>query len=229
MNFFENIAARFYLTFIYENRWSFFLDGLWMTILLTASSFLLGTMFGALFCRMRLSGSRLLRNTANLLTNLLVQLPTVVLLLVFAYVIFGSAPLSLVVIAIFALTLKTAAYMAEIFHSAVTSVEKGEIEAAYTLGLSRIQTFCHVTLPQAVASALPVYKNQFVITLQETSIVGYLSIMDLTRASDIVTTRTLDAMFGLISVAVLYLLIGWLGSTLLNVLAHQKHLGGEEK
>ena len=60
-----------------------------------------------------------------------------------------------------------------------------------------------------------------------TAVVGYLAIMDLTRASDIVTARTLDAMFGIVSVAVLYLIIGWVGSSVLNILAHQKHLGGD--
>ena len=199
-----------------------------MTLLLTASSFLLGTVFGALFCWMRLSKRNIVRVISNVITNLLVQLPTVVLLLFFAYVIFGSAPISLLIIVIMGLTLKSAAYMAEIFHSAVTSVEKGEVEAAQTLGFTPVQTFFYITLPQAVASALPLYKNQFVITLQETAVVGYLSIMDLTRASDIVTARTLDALFGLTSVAVLYLFIGWIGSSMLNVLAHQKHLGGDD-
>lgn len=227
MEFFRDLASRFYLTFVYEDRWKFFLDGLWMTLLLTVSSFVLGTLAGALFCWMLLSKHKAVRAAAKLITGLLVQLPTVVLLLVFVYIIFGDAPLSVALIAIFGLTLKAGAYMSEIFHSAVTSVDRGEVEAAHTLGMTKLQVFRYVTLPQAVASALPIYKNQFVITLQETSIVGYLAIMDLTRASDIVTTRTLDAMFGLVSVAILYLIIGWLGNALLNLLGHRRHMGGD--
>ncbi len=228
MEFFRNLLSRCYMTFVHEARWKFFVEGFWMTILLTLTTFILGTVFGAALCWMALSKNKIVKAVSKCITNLFVQLPTLVLLMVFVYVIFGDTPLSVVVIVIIGLTLKAAAYMSEIFYSAVTSVEKGEIEAAGTLGMTRFQTFCHVILPQSVASALPIYKNQFVITLQETSIVGYLAIVDLTRASDIVTSRTLDAMFGLISVAVLYLLIGWIGSGLLNILGHKKHIGGDE-
>ena len=227
MDFLEDLAGRFYLTFVHEQRWRFFLDGFWMTLLLTLATFILGTALGAFFCWLLLSKHKMIRNLTKFITNLLIQLPTLVLLMVFVYVIFGETPLSVTVIVIVGLTLKAAAYMCEIFYSAVTSVDQGELEAASTLGMTKFQTFLWVTLPQSVASALPIYKNQFVITLQETSIVGYLAIVDLTRASDIVTSRTLDAMFGLIIVAILYLLIGWLGSALLNILGHRKHLGGE--
>lgn len=225
--FFSDLGDRFFMTFVYEDRWKFFVEGFGMTILLTISSFVLGTALGALFCWMQLSKRVVIRKTAKLITDLFVQLPTLVLLLVFVYVLFGETTLSVVLIVILGLTLKAASYMSEIFYTAVVSVQEGELEAASTLGMTKFQVFRWITLPQAITTALPVYKNQFVITLQETSIVGYLAIVDLTRASDIVTARTLDAMFGLISIAVLYLLIGWAGSALLNVLGHRKHLGGE--
>ena len=227
MTFLEDLAGRFYLTFVHEQRWRFFLDGFWMTLLLTLSTFLSGTVLGAVFCWLSLSKHKIIRNLTKFITNLFIQLPTLVLLMVFVYVIFGETPLSVTLIVIVGLTLKAAAYMCEIFYSAVTSVDQGELEAAGTLGMTKFQTFLWVTLPQSVTSALPIYKNQFVITLQETSIVGYLAIVDLTRASDIVTSRTLDAMFGLVIVAILYLVIGWLGSALLDFLGHRKHLGGE--
>lgn len=229
MDFLNSFLDKFYLTFVYEDRWMFFLDGFLMTLLLTVSSFLLGTAFGALFCAMKLSKHKLLRTTSGFITKLLVQLPTMVLLMLFVYIVFGSTSLSVVLIVIIGLMLKAASYMSDIFCSAITSVAQGEVEAAHTLGMTGFQVFRWITLPQAISSALPVYKNQFVITMQETSIVGYLAIMDLTRASDIVTARTLDALFGLISISILYLLIGWLGTTLLNTLGHRKHLGGIEK
>lgn len=200
-----------------------------MTLLLTLSSFILGSLFGALLCALKLSRRRWIQKIANGFVSLLVQLPTLVLLMIFVYIIFGSVPLSVVVIVIMGLTLKAGAYLADIFYSAVTSVDKGEIEAAHTLGMSKFQTFRYITLPQAISSALPIYKNQFIITLQETAIVGYLAIVDLTRASDIVSARTLNAMFGLLVISVLYLLIGWAGNSLLSLLGHQKHLGGEVK
>lgn len=227
--FLEDFFSLLYVTFIYEDRWKFFLNGFGMTLLLTLSSFILGSLFGALLCALKLSRRRWIQKIANGLVSLLVQLPTLVLLMIFVYIIFGSVPLSVVVIVIMGLTLKAGAYLADIFYSAVTSVDKGEIEAAHTLGMSKFQTFRYITLPQAISSALPIYKNQFIITLQETAIVGYLAIVDLTRASDIVSARTLNAMFGLLVISVLYLLIGWAGNSLLSLLGHQKHLGGEVK
>lgn len=228
-SFFKDLFSLIHVTFIYENRWKFFLDGFWMTLLLTLSSFILGSIFGALLCSLKLSRRHWIKKFSAAFISLLIQLPTLVLLMIFVYIIFGSAPLSVVVIVILGLTLKAGAYLADIFYSAVTSVDKGEIEAAHTLGLSKFQTFRYITLPQAISSALPIYKNQFIITLQETAIVGYLAIVDLTRASDIVSARTLNAMFGLIVISVLYLLIGWAGNSLLSLLGHQKHLGGEAK
>lgn len=224
-----SILDRIIVTFVYEDRWRFFVDGLGMTLLLTVASFLLGTLLGGLFCLCKLSRYGWLRRIVGALTGLLIQLPTLVLLMLFVYIIFGSAPLSIAIVVIFGLTLKAAAYLCDIFHTAVTTVADGEIEAAHTLGLTRFQTFRYIILPQSIATALPVYKNQFVLTLQETSIVGYLAIMDLTRASEIVTSRTLDALFGLITISIIYLLIGLAGNRLLGLLGHTKHLGGDDK
>ena len=223
----EELVFRFYLSFIAESRWKFFVEGLGMTLLLTAVSFIAGSLLGAAFCALKLSRRSWIRRISNAFISFLVQIPTLVLLMLSAYVLFGEASLPITVIVMFGLTLKAGSYIADIFYTAVTAVNSGEVEAAHTLGLSRFQVFWHITLPQAITSALPVYKNQFVITLQETAIVGYLAIMDLTRASDVVTSRTYDALFGLIVVSILYLLIGYLGNSLLNLLGHTKHLGGD--
>lgn len=228
-DFLRYLYSSFYVTFIYEKRWLFFINGLWMTLLLTVSSFVLGSALGALICMLKLSKHERVRKTVNLLTAFFIQLPTMVLLMMFVYIIFGFSSISVVVIVIFGLTLKAGAYISDIFYSAITSVDRGQMEAAYTLGLSKFQVFRYITLPQAIQSSLSIYKNQFVITLQETSIVGYLAVMDLTRASDIVTSRTMDALFGLVVISILYLLIGWSGNVLLGILGHQKHLGGESK
>lgn len=225
----EELKQRLYLTFVLQDRWKFFVEGLWMTLLLTVASFILGSLIGMVFCALKLSKFKTVRKVTNALISVLVQLPTLVLLMFFVYIIFVETPLSITVVVILGLTLKAGAYISEIFCSAVTSVNAGEIEAAKTLGLSRLQIFGYIIVPQAITSALPVYKNQLIITLQETSIVGYLAIVDLTRASDIVTSRTYDAFFGLIVISILYLLIGYLGNLLLGLLGHRKHLGGESK
>ena len=225
----EELKQRLYLTFILQDRWKFFVEGLGMTLLLTVASFILGSLIGAAFCALKLSRIKAVRKITNGVISILVQLPTLVLLMLFVYIVFGETSLSTTLVVIFGLTLKAGAYISEIFCTAVTAVNSGELEAANTLGLSRFQIFRYVTLPQAITSALPVYKNQFIITLQETSIVGYLAIVDLTRASDIVTSRTYDAFFGLIVISILYILIGYLGNLLLRLLGHRKHLGGDSK
>lgn len=218
------LFERFYITFIYQNRYQFFLDGFSMTLLLTLSTFVLGTLLGALFCFVRFSKSKVIRKVVDILVGFFVELPTLVWLLICAYVIFVNTNLSVVIIVILGLTLKAASYMCDIFYTAVNAVNDGEAEAARTLGMTKYQAFLKVTLPQAVKNALPIYKNQFIITMQETSIVGYLAIQDLTRASSIVTSRTLDALFGVIVVALIYILIGYVFTSLLNLLGHEKHL-----
>ncbi len=225
--FFDNIKTQFYVTFVYENRWTIFLDGLWMTLLMTFSSFILGTLIGVLLCRLKLSKIKWVRRITNLFTSVLIQIPTLVLLMLFVYVVFGSGAMPVLISVIIGLTFKTASYMADIFYSSVEKVAKGEIEAARTLGMTRFQAFWNIVMPQTIKTALPVYKNQFISCLQETSVVGYLAIVDLTRASDIVSSRTFDALFALLAVTIIYLFIGWGVSALLNFTEKKKHLGGK--
>ena len=227
VNFFEELYKQIYVTFIYESRWRFFVDGFWMTFLLTFSSFILGTLIGILFCKLKMSGVRWVRGVMKAFTSLLIQIPTLVLLMLFVYIIFGSISLPVVISVIIGLTLKTGCYMADIFGTAVETVAPGEVEAARTLGMTRFQSFRYIILPQTVKTALPVYKNQFVSCLQETSVVGYLAIMDLTRASDIVSARTFDALFALLAITLIYLIIGWGVGALINLAERKKHLGGE--
>jgi His/Glu/Gln/Arg/opine family amino acid ABC transporter permease subunit len=198
----------FYSTFIIEDRYMFFLRGLGSTLLLTFASFILGIVFAVLLCAAQRSDNPALRNFANAISRFLVEIPTVVLLMVFVYVIFGSSALPLMLIVIVGLTLKAGAYLAAIFNSALDTVNPGEIEAARTLGMSRFEAFRYVSLPQAAAAALPLCQNQFIATMQESSVVGYLAVMDMTRAASIVASRTMNALFGLIVVSVAYLLIG---------------------
>ena len=225
--FFDELYKQIYVTFIYESRWRFFVGGFWMTLLLTFSSFILGTLIGILFCRLKMSGIRWVRRVTKIFTSLLIQIPTLVLLMLFVYIIFGSISLPVVISVIIGLTLKTGCYMADIFGTAVETVAPGEVEAARTLGMTRFQSFRYIILPQTVKTALPVYKNQFISCLQETSVVGYLAIMDLTRASDIVSARTFDALFALLAVTLIYLIIGWGVGALINLAERKKHLGGE--
>ena len=214
-------------TFVVDDRYQYFLHGLGITLLLTFSSFLLGTALGVGLCAAMRSGSAAVRKVAGVIKSFFVQLPTMVLLMIMVYVIFGHSALPILVIVIVGLTLKAASYLAEIFDTALSTVQPGEIEAARTLGMTGWQAFRFVALPQTVSAALPLYQNQFVATMQETSVVGYLAVIDLTRASSIVSSRTLDAFSGLLAITIIYFLIGAVVKGFFRLLTGKKHRGGE--
>lgn len=221
------IFDKFYMTFIQEDRYLYFWDGLKMTLLLTITSFLFGCIIGAVFCGLKRSKKKSVRVITDAVADFFIQIPTMVLLMFFVYILFGPSGVSIIIIVIIGLTIKAGAYLSEIFTTASKTVYSGEIEAARTLGMTKSQAFFKVELPQAIHAGMPIFQNQFVSTLQETSVVGYLAIVDLTRASSIVTTRTLDAFFGLVMVSVIYLIVGKIGQTLLGLLDRKKHIGGQ--
>ena len=109
-----------------------------------------------------------------------------------------------------------AAYVSEMYRTGIESVDKGQIEAGIATGFTKAKTFLYIVLPQAVRQILPVYKGEFISLVKMTSVVGYIAVQDLTKASDIIRSRTFDAFFPLIMVAVLYFLISWLLSLSLS-------------
>ena len=224
---FAQIKHLFLNTFVVDNRYQYFLSGLGITLLLTFSSFLLGTLLGVIMCAGMRSGNKALRKIVGLIKGFFVELPTMVLLMIMVYIIFGSSALPVLIIVIIGLTLKAGSYLAEIFDTALSTVQPGEIEAARTLGMNRWQAFRLVALPQTITAALPLYQNQFVLTMQETAVVGYLAVIDLTRASTIVSSRTLDAFMGLLAITIIYFLIGATVRSLFQLATRLMNKGGE--
>lgn len=220
------MLEKFYMSFIFDDRYLYFVKGFETTMILTLGSFIVGILLAFGLCALKRSKNKTVRGIVNTVCSFFVQIPSMVLLMIFVYIIFGSSGLNIIITVVIALAIKAAAFLSEIFFTAIETVAEGEIEAARTLGMSKRKTFFHVVFPQALATALPLFKNQFISTLQETSIVGYLAIMDLTRASSIITSRTLDAFFGLICVSIVYLVIGYAGRSLLGLLGRRKHIGG---
>lgn len=224
---FEHIHQLFYLTFIHGDRWVFFAEGLGTTLILTFASFVAGTVLGLAFCGLRLTSIAWLKKCVEVINSFFIKLPTLVMLMIMVYVIFADVSIATIIVIIVGLTIKAASYLSDIFYSAITALNSGEGEAAKTLGMTKWQIFKLVTFPQAKKLAMPLYKNQFIVTLQETAIVGYLAVMDLTRASEIVTSRTLDAFFGLILISAMYIIIGVVCTAVIGLFSREKHLGGE--
>ncbi len=123
------------------------------------------------------------------------------------YIIFGNSDLSGVLIAVAAFTMTIGATVAVTLKGAIETVDPVEIEAARSMGFSAAKAFFAVTLPQAVRRSLMGYTNGFVELVKATAIVGYIAIQDLTRAGDLIRSRTYDAFFPLVFVAMIYLIV----------------------
>ena len=210
LSFFENVAESFQNNILKEKRYLLILDGLWVTILISIFSAIFGTLFGGLICFMRMSKNALLSGIARGYISLLRGTPVLVLLMIIFYVVFASVNINPVLVAIFAFGLNFAAYVSEMFRTSIESIDKGQKEAGIAGGFTKVQTFINIIMPQAMRHVLPVYKGEFISLVKMTSIVGYIAVQDLTKAGDIIRSRTFDAFFPLIMAAVIYLFIAWL-------------------
>lgn len=206
----EKLRASIEANLLTEDRWQVLLDGLGMTVKVSLLAILFATLWGAVLCAIRLSRKRVLSRTAGTYIELMRSLPILILLLVSFYIIFATSPLSKVQIAVVCFSLYFGAYFSEVFRTGIESVDKGQREAGAALGMSRGQIFGRIILPQALLRCLPLYKTQAVALIKGTSIVGYVSVMDLTKAGDFIRGRTFDAFFPLLLVALIYLILSWL-------------------
>ena len=193
-----------------EDRWKMMLQGLDITLQISLQALLLATLFGALICALRMSRNRLVSGTARFYIELMRSLPLLLLLLVMFYLVFASSGLGKIQVAIVCFSLYFGAYFSEIFRSGIEGVEKGQWEAGAALGMGKGLVLRKVILPQALYRVLPMYKNQMTALIKATSIVGYVAIMDITKTSDIIRSRTFDAFFPLLLTALVYLLLSWL-------------------
>jgi polar amino acid transport system substrate-binding protein len=210
VSFIESISSSFYNNIILEDRYLIIVYGLITTIVISIFSALLGTVFGGVICFMRMSKRKLLAYLARFYISLLRGTPVLVLLMIIYYVVFASVNINPVVVAVIAFGLNFAAYVSEMFRTSIESIDRGQSEAGIANGFSKIQTFLYIIMPQALRRVLPVYKGEFISLVKMTSIVGYIAVQDLTKASDIIRSRTFDAFFPLIMAAVIYLALAWL-------------------
>lgn len=208
--FFKSVSESFYNNLILENRYKLIIDGLKLTLLISILSAILGTILGGLVCYMRMSKNKLLLGFAKGYISLLRGTPVLVLLMIIFYVVFASVNISPVIAAIVAFALNFAAYVSEMFRTSIQGVDKGQAEAGVAGGFTKVETFIYIILPQALRQVLPVYKGEFISLLKMTSIVGYIAVQDITRASDIIRSRTFDAFFPLLMAAAIYLVLAWL-------------------
>jgi len=207
--FWTGLSRSFYNNIIKEERYKLIWQGLWETVIISLLSILAGTLVGALFCAMKRSKNRILKLVSDVYVKIMQGIPVLVLLLIVCYVFFANVSFSQTAIAVIAFSAYFAAYVCEILNSGLNSVDKGQREAAIALGYTRIQAFFKHILPQTVTQALPIYRGECISLIKNTSIVGFIAILDLTKASDIIRSRTYEAFFPLILVAIIYFVIAW--------------------
>ena len=203
---------------ILEDRWKLLTDGLFNTLKVSLWSIVLATLLGGCLCALMMNRRKGAFVPVKWYVELMRSIPLLVLLLLMFYVVLTDVALSSVWIAIVSFALYFGAYFCEIFRTGVEGVNRGQWEAGYALGLSPMRTFMKVILPQAVKRIIPVYKGQMITLVKSTSIVGYLAVVDLTKAGDLIRSRTFDAFFPLLLVSAVYLLLCWILSSGLDLL-----------
>ena len=203
------VVDSFRSNILLENRYLLIWDGLKTTVIISVFSTLLGTVLGAVFCFLRMSQRKLLNVPARLYIAVLRGTPVLVLLMLIFYVVFASINIDPVFVAVIAFGMNFGAYTAEIFRTGIAGIDRGQMEAGIALGFPRVTAFINIILPQTLHRILPVFKGEFISLVKMTSIVGYIAVQDLTKASDIIRSRTFDAFFPLVMIAILYFLISW--------------------
>ncbi|HOO42569.1 MAG TPA: ABC transporter substrate-binding protein/permease [Bacteroidales bacterium] len=212
----QSIGQRFYNNLIRDKRYLLLWNGLLVTLLTAFLSALGGTLAGALICFMRMSRRKTLSLLARAYVSFFRGIPQVVLLMLMYYVVFASTGMNGVSVSVITFSLIFGAYVSEMFRTSIQSVPRGQSEAGMALGFSRVRTFVYIVLPQAIRHVYPVFKGELIALTKLTSIVGYIAVQDLTKASDLIRSRTFDAFFPLIVISVIYFFLAWGLSRLLE-------------
>jgi len=220
-DWFVEFGNKFYNTFIVENRWTYLLNGLGTTLLITAFALVIGIILGFIVAIIRSTNQRTGKlKVPNFICRIYLTVfrgtPMVVQLLIIYFVIFGSVNISKVLVAVIAFGLNSAAYVAEIVRSGIMSVDNGQFEAGASLGFGYTKTMISIILPQALRNILPALGNEAIVLLKETSVSGYIALEDLTQGGDIIRSNTYEAFLPLIAVAAVYLIMVIIMSSLVS-------------
>lgn len=218
MDFIDTLSRQFRSTFVIDNRYKVFLTGFKNTMLITIVAAIIGVVVGTVISvihyiaiqkhRRSSLGTTLVKILDKFFTAYVAVLrgtPLAIQLMIWAFVIMAGK--DKITVACIAFGLNSAAYVSEVIRGGIQSVDVGQMEAGRSLGLSRLTTMQKIILPQAIKNILPALCNEGIAVLKETSIVSLVAVVDLTRASDLVRSRTLLAFFPLVSVAIVYFIL----------------------
>ena len=208
----ELIRENIYNSFIYQDRYKYYLTGLGNTLIMAFFACLIGVILGLILSLVidyneKTGKLYLLSTFARMYIEIIRGTPALLQLMILYYIIFKSVNINIVVVGIISFGLNSGAYVSQIIRSGLISIPKGQEEASTMLGFNYFQTMKDVIMPQALRNVLPALGNEFITLLKETSVAGYIGILELTKASDIVASSTYDYFFPLLIVAIIYLIL----------------------
>lgn len=219
MLFFTEWLAKLRETFIDTNYWQLMVEGFGNTIIITLGALLIGVVIGMLiavikYCSEDVRALKPLAWLCDVYVTVIRGVPVVVLLLIFFFIILTKA--DGITVGILTFGINSGAYMAELIRSGINAVDVGQMEAGRSLGMSRLQATRKIIFPQAIRYILPAIGNELIALLKETAVAGYVAVVDLTRAGNLVRNNTYDAVNPLLIVALTYFLLVLLLSKLLG-------------
>ena len=211
MDWLNHIWEKIDAAFLAEDRWLLYVKGLGVTMEVAVTAGIIGIILGTIVAFMKLSTTKrgkptIFTHIANIYIDIIRGTPSVLQLLIMWFGVFASCKNGILV-ACLTFGINSGAYVAEIVRAGILAVDKGQTEAGRSLGLSRFQTMRYIVIPQAFKNVLPPLGNEFIVLIKETAIVGYVSLSDLTRVANQMSSRLYDAFTPLIGSAIVYFII----------------------
>jgi His/Glu/Gln/Arg/opine family amino acid ABC transporter permease subunit len=214
MDFFVDFKESFYINFIKDDRYLYLTNGLRNTLIITFFALIIGVIIGLAIAIIKTLAEQkkgIIISFLNLLANLYLTVirgtPVILQLLIINFIIFSNVNFPTILVAIIAFGINSGAYVAEIIRAGIGAVDKGQMEAGRSLGLTYSQTMRYIILPQAVKNVLPALGNESISLLKETAVAGWIAVEDLTKGGEIIRSRTYDAFMPLIAAGLVYLAI----------------------
>jgi len=218
-----SLKEQFILNFVEDSRWKYLTNGLLNTLTITIFALLLGVVIGIIVAMIRTTYDKtkeslkkrnklgywffsIINFICKIYLTVIRGTPVVVQLLIAYFIIFAFSNVGIMVASI-AFGINSGAYVAEILRGGIMSIDVGQFEASNSLGFNYVQTMIYVIIPQVIKTVLPTLLNEMIALIKETSIAGYVGIMDLTKGGDIIRGRTFSAFMPLLAVAAIYLII----------------------
>ena len=207
-----DIKSDFYNSIIYDDRYLYILEGVKNTIIMALFAVIIGILLGLVIALIRNNYDNnkklpILNQIAKLYVTIIRGTPVLLQLMIIYYIIFATVDINIILVGVIAFGLNSSAYVSEIIRAGISSIDKGQMDGGRALGLTYKETMRMIILPQAIKNVMPALGNEFITLLKETSVAGYIGIIELTKAGDIISSRTYNYFFPLVITAIIYLIM----------------------